>query len=182
MINKLKEIANSQQGNVKMLKDEENLKGTYFITTEGELFKYKMNKNGRETLDKIKGFIDRNGYVIFKLMNNNNKLTNLLAHRIVCKYFLNDFDEKLTVDHLNGDKTDNRIVNLECVTLQENLRRWRNSDKFKPSRGRMTKEEIIEARELWNNGMTMLEICKKYDRHVTNISNMLKGKSYKNIK
>ena len=29
----------------------------------------------------------------------------------------------MTIDHLNGDKYDNRIVNLDAVTIQENIRR-----------------------------------------------------------
>lgn len=42
------------------------------------------------------------------------------VHRLVYKLFNPIFDETLYIDHINGDRGDNRIENLRLVTRQEN--------------------------------------------------------------
>ncbi len=170
-----------ENGEVKII-NTHNLKGTYLITKNGNLFKFLSLSNGETKFNKIGGFVDRCGYVIFKVTNNEGKLSNLLAHRIVAEYFLSDFDKDLQVDHLDGVKSNNNVDNLECITAKENHRRWRESDRFKKSRGQMSKDEILEARKLWKEeGLSMVEIAHKFDRNVTNISRMLRGITYSDI-
>ena len=51
----------------------------------------------------------------------------------------------LVIDHVNGDKSDNRLENLELVTVKENLRRGRGKNEKK------TREVILEMYDkLWN--------------------------------
>ena len=48
-------------------------------------------------------------------------------HRLVGKAFCEGYEEGLHIDHINGDKADNRACNLEWVTNEENVRRaWKN--------------------------------------------------------
>ena len=44
-----------------------------------------------------------------------------LVHRLVAKCFLSDFDEKLTVDHIDCNKTNNNVNNLQMVTIKRNI-------------------------------------------------------------
>lgn len=39
-------------------------------------------------------------------------------HRLVAEYFLDDFDENYEVEHVNGDKNDNRASNLKMGVLR----------------------------------------------------------------
>lgn len=57
-----------------------------------------------------------NGYYSVRL---NRK--NLLIHRIIAQTFIDNPDRKPVVDHLNGDRKDNRVENLRWVTTAENL-------------------------------------------------------------
>lgn len=60
------------------------------------------------------------GYVRITLsLNNNNK--HFRVHRLVAQTYLENPKGLPQVNHINGDKTDNSVSNLEWVTAQENM-------------------------------------------------------------
>lgn len=66
---------------------------------------------GRET-----GWVDQKGYVIIELYNKKCR-----AHRIAWQMSGRPWTGE-QIDHINGDKSDNRISNLRCVSNAENAK------------------------------------------------------------
>lgn len=67
----------------------------------------------------LKQHLKRNGYLCVDL-SKESKVKTMTVHRIVAIAFLEKVEEKNQVNHINGNKMDNRVENLEWVTSQEN--------------------------------------------------------------
>lgn len=97
------------------------------VSNYGEIFttnKNKIRSNGRKDNRKgklLKPATDKDGYLRITLTNNG-KRKSYYVHRLVARTFLDNYDNKLQVNHKNGIKKDNRVENLEMVTLQENIK------------------------------------------------------------
>ncbi len=61
----------------------------------------------------------KNGYMTITL-GIDNKTHKLLVHRLVASAFLENPENKEEVNHKNADRADNRVENLEWMTISEN--------------------------------------------------------------
>lgn len=87
----------------------------YEVSDQGRVKSFKISKEGRILQGKnCKGYIG----VDFRV---DGKTVQDLVHRVVLSTFAPvEGWENLTVNHKNGNKTDNRLENLEWCTLSEN--------------------------------------------------------------
>ena len=87
--------------------------------------KYKITNDGRIYSDYlgdfIKPFYTKGGYVRVKL-NYGDRSKKFMVHRLVAMAFIPNPDNKSIVDHINRNRADNRVENLQWVTTQENCK------------------------------------------------------------
>lgn len=91
----------------------EGYDGDYFITSAGEVVSYKKN-----SFRILKPDI-RKGYYCVTLCKDN-KTKKHPVHRLLAKYFISNPDGKEFVNHIDSDKLNNKLENLEWVTQKEN--------------------------------------------------------------
>lgn len=94
---------------------------------------YSINKYTSEIKNNKTGKIlktrkDKDGYITIGLATNSSKTKWFKIHRLMAIMFIPQPDKtKNVVNHKNGIKDDNRIENLEWVTIKENIRHARET-------------------------------------------------------
>jgi hypothetical protein len=96
----------------------------------------------RKSNNQPAGYLTERGWLRVKVDN-----THYRVHRIAWKMFYGeDPPTGLDIDHINRNKTDNRITNLRVVTRSENVQNTERVQNKKPPKPRKTSEELAEIR------------------------------------
>jgi len=101
-------------------KDVQGYEGRYQVSNLGRVKSFQIDINGRLLARRFY----KNGYERVNLGGKD-----YLLHRIIAHSFIPNFDSYLEIDHIDGNKSNNRIDNLRWVTRSEN-RRNPNTQRF----------------------------------------------------
>jgi len=129
----------------------------------------------------------RNGYLEVSLCKNN-EVTHKSLHRLVAETFIGPFSKGLQTNHKNGVKTDNRVANLEIVTVSENLKhsfRVLGRNRVRGSKHPLSKlieADIPKIRLLRRKGHSHKDIAGRFGVSATLISRVLAGYNWKHVK
>jgi len=99
-------------------KDIEGYEGRYKVSNLGNV--KGMLFHGRSHEHSIKPVLHHTGYLIVQLSKHPSK--SFVVHRLVAKAFIPPIAGKPCVNHIDGNKTNNRVDNLEWVTYAENTK------------------------------------------------------------
>lgn len=106
-------------------KEVEGYEGLYAVSDRGRVKTldkvvnscYESKQFRREQI--LKNQKQKTGYLTVTL-SKNKKAKTALVHRLVANAFINNSENKMFVNHINGNKADNRTENLEWATRSEN--------------------------------------------------------------
>ena len=151
--------------------------------------KYSISEYGLIRNDKTNKIlrIQDNGKGYKKVtLTNNGKPYQCYIHRLVAEYFLeNKNKDKLQVNHIDGDKSNNYFKNLEYVSNSENqihahkIGLKPNGDKL--WNAKFSKEDIIKIKKLKECGLKQIDIAKLMNTTKSTISEIISGKRYKHV-
>ena len=109
---------------VKIWKDIEGYKGLYQVNQFGEVKSLpKQIGLGYMTKEKIlKPRHNNSGYLVVSL-SKDGKALNKTVHRLVAKVFIPNPEELPEIDHIDGNKDNNSVENLQWISHVENNRK-----------------------------------------------------------
>ena len=101
----------------------------------------------------LKPAVKNNGYLFCQLCKNN-ETSHKMIHRLVAEAFIENPDNKPTVNHIDGDRKNNTVQNLEWATYSENnkhslyeLQKFKKGDRYN-TRGKPVIQYDKQGKEL----------------------------------
>jgi hypothetical protein len=150
----------------------------YSISSKG----FVKNKNN----NVIKLYKHKDGYLncaLYSLSRSHRKI--FYVHRLVAIAFLNKIENYNEVNHIDGNKLNNKTSNLEWMNNSEN-QKHAYSLGLQPSRagegnGRsvLTDEKVTTIKELYNSGKTAKEVSEILEVSLYTVRAIIAGKTWK---
>jgi hypothetical protein len=169
-------------------KDIPGFEGKYQVSDDGQVRSIVKGKNGRKP-GLISGKIGTRGYRVVSLRLNNNPSYHLV-HRLVMAAFVGKCPDGLQVNHIDGNKLNNHISNLEYVTPITNLMHALNVLNKAESQPRgekhwkakLTTESVREIRRLYaGGGILQREIAQMFGITNRAISDVICRKIWRHV-
>ena len=176
-------------------KDIKGFEGRYKISNRGEIVRYSVVDEYEDRIINrkekvIKPSINNQGYLKVGL-NKDGKYYNRYIHRLIAETFIDNPLGKPCVNHIDGNKLNNNLNNLEWVTQKENtihahsngLAEVTEYNKWKVSKANrmFTNLDILNIKNMYNEGKTQKEIAEIYKCYDSTISQILNNKRYSRI-
>ncbi len=149
----------------------------YLVSDTGDIFKVRNKKKGRNyaTPRPVKVFTTRAGYKTVNLRNGEGSRTWGVS-QVVAKAFCGPCPEGYHVAHLNGNRIDNRAINLAFVHPAQNADHRCMHDTY----GRkLQRRDILGIYAFWDLGATLLDLAERYQVTSTHLWNIVQGKSWR---
>lgn len=153
----------------------------YLVYPDGRVWSELNQKWLKASMSRV------SGYLIFGKSVTKTVGGSPTLHRILAHCFKGGIPEGMTVDHLDGDKLNNDLDNLEIVTHAENTKRAYAAGLAKGKKGqdnsgaKLTEEKAIRVFECLQNGWCNNSIAKQFDLHPRYVSLLRHGKRWKHL-
>ena len=148
-------------------KDIKDYEGLYQVSNLGRV--------KRITTGRVLKSGKSNGGYPYVVLSKNNIRSNKTIHRLVAEAFISNHENKPEVNHIDEDKTNNMVSNLEWMTAKEN-----NNHGTRNERSSKTQSIPIIAINLKSGDVEEVygtnECARQLGLHHSNITAVLKGR------
>jgi len=119
-----------------------------------------------------KAWLGKNGYYHVDLYNNSmNK--KVAIHRLLAIHFIPNPENKRTVNHIDGNKTNNVLSNLEWATDSQNIQHAYDNDLNRCTTKKISTQAMDEILIRFYNGENLTTIVKDYSFSLPTLSTYL---------
>ena len=137
--------------NLVIWKDVEGFEGLYKVSNEGVVIS--TPRNGAKG-KVMKQYDMKHGYREYQLRKNG-KRYHTYVHRLIAQHFTPNPENKPFVNHIDGNKLNNSIENLEWVTNKENIQHAAKMGLMRSGENhpyaKLTDQEVREIRDLYKH-------------------------------
>jgi HNH endonuclease/NUMOD4 motif len=113
----------------------------------------------------------------------------MYVHRLVYMAFVGDIPNGMSINHIDGNKANNNISNLELVTPSQNMKHafdmgLSKNPVFHGSNhgmAKLTEEKVLEIRDKYSKGIMPKELSKQYPIPFGTICKICYRKTWKHI-
>ncbi len=148
-----------------------------------------------EAAREVRGTVTRDGYRRVRFSAGKRGLS-LLAHRVVALVFIGPPPDGMQVNHIDGDKLNNAVENLEYVTCRENIRHSIRMGLFargeRMGSSKLTEEQVLEIRRLYSEGGGVIRagcaakhstraLAKRFGVSASAISGIVTGRTWTHL-
>lgn len=148
-------------------KDIKDYEGLYQVSSFGRVKSFYTNRI-------LKGSKHPQGYLTVTLCKDSTKYTKKI-HRLVAQAFIPNPEHKSEINHIDEDKTNNSVNNLEWSTRKENINHGTRNErvsKIKSIPIIATNLKTGKSREFYGTS----ECARQLDLNHSHITNVLKGR------
>jgi hypothetical protein len=157
------------------MKEIPGYEGLYSVTNNGKVYSHISNK-------WLKPGLNSDGYPTVVLRKNKKPKT-IGVHRLVAVAFIENPENKPYVNHIDGNKTNNYVYNLEWVTPSENvIHAYTIGLENRDSLRKLLPKQIADIHKLYKSKKyTYRKLAQLFQVSCSRISDILNDKAYKEI-
>lgn len=169
---------------IKLVEKIMRLEGSHFDFNTGEVKvvnRLYPNKARKSNMNK-------DGYAYFLLRDSEQKKYGIAyVHQIIMimadsEQYYKEMSNKKTINHINGDKTDNRLCNLEYLSTRDNLTHAYVNGLKKSKNKKLSPHEAYKAlKSYYVQGVKKEVLIKELGISLAAFKKLIKGKSYQSI-
>lgn len=170
---------------IEVWKDVVGYEDYFQVSNTGKIF-------SKRTKKELKLHTNKNGYIVFatRFGGRNGKNKCLRVHILVANAFIDNIYNKPTVNHIDGDKKNNNVTNLEWATNSEQQLHAHSIGLHINKKGqdvynsKFTNEDIDYIRNVYtprHKDYSGHALARKFDVHHSTIMKIVNKKTYNNV-